>query len=43
MKPRDGNMQQSTAKWRLVLLVNETELRQSATNHRQVVVSFIGR
>jgi hypothetical protein len=43
MKPGYDNLLQSTAKWRSVLLVDETRIRQSAPKHCQVAVSFIGR
>jgi hypothetical protein len=43
MKPGYANLLQATVKWQLVLLVDETGIRQSAANHRQVAVIFIGR
>ena len=43
MKLGYTNLLQSTAKWRPVLLVDETGLRQSAANHCHVAVGFIGR
>jgi hypothetical protein len=43
MKPGYDNLLQSTAKWRSVLLVDETGVHKSAAKHCQVAVSFIGK